>query len=854
MARSMAIILSKVAALGRALIPARVSKYFSEAGRELQLPINSQVDQTAQLPITLNPTAADLRLLSGSEPSGEVFWMLDPAAGRIVYVSPGFESIWGRSCEHLYRNPAGWIDSVHPADRERAQTGYLKQLRGGTVANEYRIVRPDGGVRHIRDRGFPVFDDLGNVIRIAGVAEDVTSYRESAAALARSEFRFQRLVESDLIGVFNGTADGRILEANEEFLRLIGYTRADLQNGLVRWDKMTPPEYQQVNRRVDRGLKNTGRAAPVEIEFLRKDGSRVPVLMGLASIEADSSKAIGFVLDISRRKAAEEELRRSDEKFRQFAGNIREVLWLVNVETSDLIYVSPAYEKIWLRSCESAYRGARAWLEAIHPDDREQAEAVWERQRLGEVVDNEYRIVQPSGEVRWIRDRAFPVRDAGGRIIRIGGVAEDITERKRYEVSLRYQATHDQLTDLPNRRLLLEELQKAIAGQRENGGILAVFYIDLDRFKLVNDSLGHAAGDQLLRKVTGRLRAATRESDTLARVGGDEFVLVASGFLTSEEVRDFGCRLLDSLHPPFSVAGRELFIGACIGVSLFPDDGDDPDVLQRMADTAGQEAKRGGKGQLLFFSRKFAEEARERLAAETRLRRALAEKEFCLQYQPEFAHGGATLVRFEALIRWQPPDSEPISPESFIPVAEENGLIVPIGTWVLTEACRAAAAWQRGERRGIGVAVNVSAQQFAQPDFLSLVKRALEASGLAPALLDLEITETVFIADFEDSARKLAQLKELGIRVALDDFGTGYSSLSYLRNLPIDVIKIDRSFLTETGQNQCGEAVLRCLIELAHALGIRVIAEGVETTAQLALLQRLGCDELQGFLLGRPGF
>jgi EAL domain-containing protein (putative c-di-GMP-specific phosphodiesterase class I) len=289
-------------------------------------------------------------------------------------------------------------------------------------------------------------------------------------------------------------------------------------------------------------------------------------------------------------------------------------------------------------------------------------------------------------------------------------------------------------------------------------------------------------------------------------------------------------------------------------VSLFPGDGEDADTLQRNANTASQQARRGGSGQLVFFSQKFAAETRNRLSMETRLRRALAQSEFRLQYQPQFAKSGTELVRYEALIRWHPPDAAPVSPLNFIPMAEENGLIVPIGAWVLREACRVAAAWQEDGRKSVGVAVNVSARQFADPDFMPLVRDTLHSTGLPAHLLELELTESVFIADLEDSARKLAQLKAIGISIALDDFGTGYSSLSYLQNLPIDVIKIDRRFITETGQKQSGEAVLRCLIDLAHAIGIRVIAEGVETTAQLELLRRLGCDEVQGFLLGRPAF
>ena len=789
-----------------------------------------------------------------TESIGEVFWMVDHESRKIIYVSPSFEPIWGRACESVLGDAAAWIETIHPADRERALAAFAAQLAGSSEPVEYRIVRPDGTIRFIRGRAFPVLDENGRMSRIAGVAEDVTRHAESQAALARSEFRFQRLIDSDVIGIFNGDAGGGILEANAKFLEMHGYTRDDLASGLVRWDKLTAPGFETVNREVARQLRETGRATPVENEFLRKDGTRLPVLMGLASLERGQT-AIGFVMDISRRRSVEEDLRRSEEKFRQFGENIREVLWLRNLETEEILYVSPAYEEIWQRPCEGLYNNPADWMAVVHPDDRASVEAMSRCQRSGEILDNEYRIVQPSGAIRWIRDRAFPIPDGAGRMIRLGGVAEDITDRKHYEVSLRHQATHDQLTDLPNRRLLLEKLEEAIARQQNEGGELAVLFIDLDRFKLVNDSMGHAAGDDLLREVAARLAGVTRASDTLARIGGDEFTLVAPGFAEKEEVCRFARTLLDSLDAPFTIGGRELFIGASIGVALYPCHGADPEDLQRNADTAVRAAKRNGKGQIVFFSQRLTAEAQERLAVETRLRRALPLDEFRLQYQPQFAGAGTELVRFEALLRWYPRDrAEPIPPADFIHIAEESDLIVPIGHWVLHEACRAAAAWQRGAHCGIGVGVNVSARQFAQPDIVAEVAEALRVSGLPAGLLEIEVTESVFLQDLKDSARKLAQLNRLGVGIALDDFGTGYSSLSYLRNLPIDAIKIDGSFLNEGRHKQSGEAVLRCLIDLAHALGIRVVVEGVETAAQLDLLSRLGCDVMQGFLLGRPAF
>jgi diguanylate cyclase (GGDEF)-like protein/PAS domain S-box-containing protein len=673
--------------------------------------------------------------------------------------------------------------------------------------------------------------------------------------LITNDSRFRRLSDSEIIGIFEGDGSGRILDGNGAFLQMHGYSREDLESGLIRWDQLTVPGYEDINRRFAEQLAAGGVTAPAELEYFRKDGSRVPALVGLAALPGgpEEDRAIGFILDLTHQKQAQDALRRSEEQFRQLAENIQEVFWMMDPATFEIDYVSPAYEQIWCQTCASLYANPESWMDAIHPDDRQNAGEIFHRQLQGEILANEYRIVQPSGVIRWIRDRGFPIRDAAGKIVRLAGVAEDMTERKLAELRITHQAFYDDLTDLPNRTLFRERLRLAIAACAL-GQTGAVFFIDLDQFRLVNDTLDQAAGDQLLKEISRRLLSVCRESDTLARFGGDEFMLVATGFRDTEGVRRFGVSLLACLDAPFSVPGREVFIGASVGISLFPENGKDPLALKRDADLAMHEAKRAGTNQIRFFTPAMEEAARERLGMETRLRTALARSEFKLQFQPQFPSGGSCPSRFEALIRWYCPDDQPIAPLLFIPIAEQNGLIVPIGTWVLHEACRRCAEWQTGNLHGAGVAVNISALQFACPDFVETVARALKSAGLPPHLLELELTETIFVNDMKASACTLSRLRSLGVTIALDDFGTGYSSLSYLQNLPIDALKIDRTFLLEADSCRQGAAVLRCVVELAHTLGLRVIGEGAETIAQLELLRRLGCDEIQGFLLGRPSF
>lgn len=686
-----------------------------------------------------------------------------------------------------------------------------------------------------------------------GRSVDVTDQRDAMEDLGRSESRFRRLLDSGILGVYEGSESGEILEGNDAFLRMLGYSREDLTAGLIRWDRLAVPGYEQLGQQIHAQLIAHGASSPAEVEYFRKDGSRLPALIGLASLGADGSRAIGFIFDLTQQSRAQEALRKSEEKFRQLAEHIREVFWMMDNATAEILYVSPAYEQIWGRKCESLYADPPSWLNSIHPNDREDAVQTFRRQVEGEIVTNEYRIVQPSGAIRWIRDRAFPIRDASGDIIRLAGVAEDMTDRKHAELQLVHHAQYDELTDLPNRRQFRQQLKQA-TDECTEGKCGAVFFIDLDQFKLVNDTLGYLEGDRLLKDIALRLFEICRKFGTLARFGGDEFTFVGTNFEGPGPIRDLGNEMITCFKQPFRVADREVFIDASIGISMFPEHGTDPFILKRNADLAMHEARRIGKNQVFFFTEGLVGAALERLELQTRLRRALEMSEFKLQFQPQFTLGKSRPSRFEALIRWFPPGGDLIPPSKFIPVAEETGLIIPIGAWVLHEACTRCVEWQSGPLQETGVAVNVSALQFACPDFVDVVAGVLRSTGLPPRLLELELTESVLVRDARASASTLTKLRDLGVTIALDDFGTGYSSLSYLQNLPIDRLKIDRSFLNQAESRPKAESVMRCVVELAHALGLRVIGEGVETVPQLNLLHRLGCDEAQGFLLGRPSF
>lgn len=425
-------------------------------------------------------------------------------------------------------------------------------------------------------------------------------------------------------------------------------------------------------------------------------------------------------------------------------------------------------------------------------------------------------------------------------------------EKAAFEAQLKRQALNDDLTGLPNRRLLTDRLGHAIdVAKRENHEV-ALLYIDLDGFKLVNDSLGHAVGDLLLQQAADRLRSRVRSSDTLARLGGDEFAIVLSGTQLGEQASVIAIILLEMLGPPFMVEDHEITISASIGVSVYPGHGATPVQLLQQADSAMYAAKRLGKNRIVLFSQELGASIRERLNLETQLRNAIASGEIRVYYQPEFDVVSRRLVRFEALARWIHPVMGMIPPGKFIPIAEETGMIIPLGMHVMKVACREAARWQLQLESPVQIAVNVSSIQLMRDTFVDEVAEALCDAGLDPHLLQIELTESVMLSGQLRAVEAMSRLAALGVSLAIDDFGTGYSCLSYLPKLPFDALKIDRSFVSELGMRSEVDAMVHSLVTLAHNFGMRVIAEGVETEQQMAMIAEIGCNEVQGYLLGRP--
>ena len=457
-----------------------------------------------------------------------------------------------------------------------------------------------------------------------------------------------------------------------------------------------------------------------------------------------------------------------------------------------------------------------------------------------------------SGAMRWLSLSGEPLFDEAGIFLGYYGTGRDITARKEAEERIYFQAHHDALTGLPNRLLLLDRLEHAIAQADRDGHALWVVFVDLDRFKRINDSLGHKSGDLLLQGVAQRMQDHLRPSDTIARLGGDEFVLVLSDWPEGSLSLGLMQRMLDAVRAPFSAGDNAITISCSAGIAVYPGDARTAELLVERADIAMYRAKESGRNNAHFYKAEMNALAMHRLRLESDLRSALEAEEFVLHYQPQMDLASGRIVGVEALLRWQQALPGLTQPLDFIGVAEEIGLIVPLGDWVLETACAQAVAWQRSGCVDLRMAVNLSARQFAQPGLATRISAALQRSGLNSALLEIEITESLMMADIEQAVMTLADLKRLGVHVSVDDFGTGYSSLAYLKRFPIDVLKIDRSFIRDIVNDASDAAIVAAIISLAHSLGLSVVAEGVEQQDQLIYLASCGCDTIQGYMVSPP--
>ena len=704
----------------------------------------------------------------------------------------------------------------------------------------------------------------------AGAPEDCPE-RPDAAPRAAPRLREREPVgDSDdtarVLQTLLGNLDGMVYRCRNdaywtmEFVsegcsRVTGYTPEDLLlNDRLSYEELTHPEDRaRVRREINEALA-ARRRFELEYRIQHANGNVRWVWergIGLYDENGIVASIEGIIEDVTHRRESDLALREAERRYHSLFENAIEGIFRTSPD-GHYLDANPALARIYgFASPDELMNSLRDIRKQLYVDPSRREEFMRIIKARGSISGFEAQVYRKNGDVIWISENARAVFD-GTQVLYYEGTVEDVTERKLYQSRIEQQANYDTLTGLANRSLLNDRLQQAIFTAASYGTRLAIVFVDLDRFKFINDSLGHHVGDELLKVMADRFRTCAREYDTVARVGGDEFVLLINGQGEPDSVGTTMERMLKVISQPWRSAQGEFEVTCSIGVALYPDDGSDADTLLKHADSAMYRAKEHGRNNFQFFTNELNRMMKERLELESNLRRALDRGQFELLYQPRLDLKSRELTGCEALIRWQLPGRGVIGPSSFIPIAEETGLIGPIGRWVLQTACAQNKAWQDAGFKPCVVAVNVSPRQFRRDDLVQTITEVLEQTKLEARWLEIELTENMVMQDGEHMVEMLHAIKRLGVQIAVDDFGTGYSSLSYLHRFPVDRLKVDRSFVKDIATDPDSAAIVRTIIALGHNLDLKVVAEGVETEEQIAFLGANACDELQGYYFSKP--
>lgn len=687
---------------------------------------------------------------------------------------------------------------------------------------------------------------------IADLNSNADTYARTHHAIRDSELRNRTLWETSTDAILLIDRDCIIRFGNPMAHNTFGYQQDELigQNlAMIQPERLREAHRRGFGRYLQSGQHRLNWQG-VETWALHRDGHEFPVELSFTHIRLSSGDMFaGFFRDATQRRASMAALWVRERAME----SAREGIIVTDATQSDspIVYANPAVTKITGYSNQELLerRDTDLLRNVVDPVDAENLGEILHQHREQTLV---LRCLRKDRSEFWNEISISPVHDAQGNLTHMIRVIRDVTERKRQELAMLHLAQHDELTGLPNQILIQDRLEQAVAAATRHQRALAVLFIDIDHFKVINDSLGHEIGDQLLRQIAARLTASMRDGDTAARVTGDEFLLLLGEIDQEEDAVPVASRVLAALALPFQIEGHELFVSASIGISVCPRDGTDGPALIRQADIAMYRAKEQGRNTYQLFTREMQSRVSQRLTLETKLRRALERDEFLLHFQPQLNLGNGALVGAEALIRWRHPELGMVSPAQFIPAAEDTGLIVPIGEWVIETACSSIRALRDGGSGVPRIAVNLSARQFHQPNLLKVIEHALRVNELASSCLEMEVTESMVMRDPAKTIDTLGRMRDMGLSISLDDFGTGYSSLNHLRRFPIDVLKVDQSFIRDVVTNADDAAIIAAIIALAHSLDLKVVAEGVETAEQLQYLLRQHCDCIQGYYFSKP--
>ena len=705
-------------------------------------------------------------------------------------------------------------------------------------------------------------DFLADLTLPATQAEHEERVPATGSVAPSREQEYERMLKA-LLGNMHGMVYRSRIDAHwtmefvsEGCISVTGFQPSDLHlNNRISYESVRHPADRMWVREAITAALEARQPFDLEYRIEHADGSIRWVWERGTGLFDGGGQAIaleGFIQDISARKKADHALQEAERRYRGIFDNAIEGIFRSTVD-GQYLDANPALAQIYgFDSQHDLMISLRDIKRQLYVDPNRREEFSCLIKARGSVTGFESQVYRKNGDVIWISENARLVLDEEGNALGYEGTVEDITERKLYQSRIEHQANHDALTGLANRSLLQDRVQQAMLAAATHGTRLAVAFIDLDRFKYINDSLGHHIGDELLKNMAERFKNCVRECDTVARLGGDEFVLLINEQDGGDSVTAIMERILVEVAKPWVIKQGEFHMTCSIGVALYPDDGKDAQTLLKHADSAMYRAKDSGRNTVHFFTNDLNVLMIESLEMESKLRRALERDQFLLHYQPRIDLTTGRMVGAEALIRWQISPQEMIPPERFIRLAEETGLIVPIGQWVLQTACAQNKAWQDAGLAPIMVSVNVSPRQFQQANLVQAVAEALQATGLEARYLELELTESMVMHDGPQLIVMLEEIKRLGVQIAVDDFGIGYSSLSYLKRFPVDRLKVDRSFVNDVMTDKDDATIVHAIIALGHNLGLTVVAEGVETAEQVGFLRRTNCDEAQGYFFSPP--
>ena len=768
-------------------------------------------------------------------------WLAD-AQGAWTFVNQAWEDYTGRLVEEEIGDR--WLQSVHLDDRAATEQAWKEALGlRRPFSAECRIRRADGSYGRVQADGVPIDDEHGRLAGYLGTCHDITEQRAAELEAREKEMRVRMMADNvpALIAYFDAR-DLTCLFANKAYARMWGWDERSIVGRPVQ-EVIGEAGFKEISPYIER--TRCGEAVMYERSLTTPDGLTRTLevhLMPQKNAAGETEAAFVCITDISRHRQAEQAARESEVRLRKFADAAH--AGIVFHENGVITDVNDAILRL------SGYRAEELIgtqiIQYVSPEYRDEAlhnvRTGYERPYESEILHKDGSRIPVEFE-----GRLMPFQ---GKMLRLS-VVRDIRRRRASQARIDYLAHHDMLTGLPNRALLLDRLQYILATAKRRDKQVALLFIDLDNFKTVNDSLGHMAGDELLKVIAARIQATLRSGDVVSRHGGDEFLVVLPDLAGDQGPIPVAEKLLAAIGEPMELERQSISVSPSIGISVFPRDGATADVLIRNADAAMYLAKGRGRNNYQFFNEGLSEAAYRALTLETRMREAIREQSFRLHYQPQMRVDNGQLTGVEALIRWPQKDGTSIEPNEFIPVAEQRGLIRPIGSWVLREACEQNRMWQRAGLPHVPVAVNLSAVQFRQKNLLQEVEKVLGETGLAPQFLAFELTESMLLEDTAEMTRTLEGFKAMGVRLAIDDFGTGHSSLVNLKRFPIDKLKIDRTFVRDTPGDPDDCAIIAAIIDLARNMDITSIAEGVDRQEQLDFLKSRGCEEVQGYLFAR---